>query len=170
MRVGAEKEIQELCSFFKLDNGRQIQRGMREYIDMVRLKTVDEMIPPAPEELKLLLQAVNTLVISTAECERGFSQMNMLTTTRSSLEVKSMSALLFIKCVGPPLNKFRPDVYVKSWLQSHCLANNPKARARKIETKKHDYENLWKLLWDGGEWSRQPLTQLVLFCIICIIF
>ena len=113
---------------------------------LVRLKTVDEMIPPAPEELKPLLQAVNTLVISTAECERGFSQMNILTTTRSSLEVKSMSALLFIKCVGPPLNKFRPEVYVKTWLQSHCLANNPKARARKIETKKHDYENLWKLL------------------------
>ena len=42
-----------------------------------------------------------------------------------------------------------PDVYVKTWLQSHCLANNPKARARKIETKKHDYENLWKLLLDG---------------------
>ncbi|KAI9522116.1 hypothetical protein NQZ68_039295 [Dissostichus eleginoides] len=58
---------------------------MREYIDMVRLKTVDEMIPPAPEELKPLLQAVNILVIST-ECEHGFSQMNILTTTISSLE------------------------------------------------------------------------------------
>ena len=41
----AEKEIQELCSFFKLDNGRQIQRGMREYIDMVKLKSVGEMTP-----------------------------------------------------------------------------------------------------------------------------
>ena len=58
---------------------------MREYIDMVKLKTVDEMNPPAPEELKPLLQAVNTLVITTAECERGFSQMNILTTTRSTL-------------------------------------------------------------------------------------
>ena len=114
----AEKEIQELCSFFKLDNGRQIQRGMREYIDMVKLKSVGEMTPQAPEELKPLLQAVNTLVISTAECERGFSQMNILTTTRNTLEVKSMSALLFIKCVGPPLQMFKPDVYVKSWLQS----------------------------------------------------
>lgn len=81
----AEKEVQELCSFFKLDNGRQVQRGMREYIDMVTHKTDDEMMPPAPEDLKPLLQAVNTLVISTAECERGFSQMNILTT--SSLEV-----------------------------------------------------------------------------------
>ncbi|XP_054482930.1 uncharacterized protein LOC129115546 [Anoplopoma fimbria] len=142
----AEKEIQELCSFFKLDNGRQIQRGMREYIDMVKLKSVGEMTPQAPEELKPLLQAVNTLVISTAECERGFSQMNILTTTRNTLEVKSMSALLFIKCVGPPLQMFKPDVYVKSWLQSHCLANDLRARARKVCIKKHDYETLWKLL------------------------
>lgn len=125
----AEKEIQELCSLFKLDDGRQIQRGMREYIDLVRLKSVGEVKPPAPKELKPLLQAVNTLVISTAECERGFSQMNIVSTTKSALEVKSMSALLFIMCVGSPLKMFKPDVYVKSWLQSHCLANNQKARA-----------------------------------------
>ncbi|XP_027145225.1 E3 SUMO-protein ligase KIAA1586-like [Larimichthys crocea] len=50
----------------QLHDVRQIQRGMREYIDMARLKPVDEMKPP--EELKPLLQAVDALVISTAEC------------------------------------------------------------------------------------------------------
>ena len=57
-----------------------------------------------------------------------------------------MSTLLFIKCVGPPLAKFRTNVYVKSWLQSHCLANDPKARTRKKENKSHEYDSIWKLL------------------------
>lgn len=48
----AEKETQELRSFFNLDDGRQIQRWMREHIDLVRLKSVGEVKPAALKELK----------------------------------------------------------------------------------------------------------------------
>lgn len=70
----AEKDIQELCSFFNLDNYREIQRGMREHIDVcLKSSSAGEMTPPVPEGMQPLFQAVNTLVISTAEYERGFS-------------------------------------------------------------------------------------------------
>ena len=46
--------------------------------------------------------AVQTLPISTAACERGFSQMNIVCSDlRSSLTVAHMSFLMFIGIVGP---------------------------------------------------------------------
>jgi len=55
--------------------------------------------------LKRLVGAVHTLPVSTAECERGFSTMNIICmplTTR--LTVKHISVLLFISINGPLLS------------------------------------------------------------------
>lgn len=139
----AETEVLELCTFFKLVS-REAQRGMREYIDTV--KATGEKSKP-PKELKPLLRAVNTLVVSTTECERGFSQMNIISGMRATLELKSLSVLLFIKCVGPPVKCFAPRHYVKSWLQTnHVLASNLQARACERKQLKHNYEPIWSLL------------------------
>jgi hypothetical protein len=35
---------------------------------------------------------------------------------RTSLNIKTVAALLFINCVGLPLTKFEPEKYVRSWL------------------------------------------------------
>ena len=67
--------------------------------------------------LKRLVGAVHTLPVSTAECERGFSRMNIISTPlRTCLAVKHISALFFISIAGPPLNRWQPLPYVKSWL------------------------------------------------------
>jgi len=67
--------------------------------------------------LRKLLCAISTLPVSTAECERGFSRMNLICSPlRSCLSVVHMSSLLFISTVGPPLEEWKPLDYVKSWL------------------------------------------------------
>ena len=67
--------------------------------------------------MKPLLLAMDTVPVCTAECERGFSQINLIVgPTRNSLAVTTVSCLLFGKLVGPPIGKFAPLAYVKSWL------------------------------------------------------
>jgi hypothetical protein len=64
-----------------------------------------------------LKNALNTVPISSSECERGFSQMNLiLTSTRASLSTTTVSVLLFVRVVGSPLRHFSPIKYVESWI------------------------------------------------------
>jgi hypothetical protein len=47
-----------------------------------------------PEKLLHLLSILNTIPLSSSECEREFSQMNLIATpTRDSLKTKTISAL-----------------------------------------------------------------------------
>ena len=94
-----ELEITNLSIRLQL-NEREMIRGFCEYI----LKKT------YPEKLLPLIQTLNTIPISSSECERRFPQMNLIaTSTRASLKTKTISALLFIKIVGPPLILFDPS-------------------------------------------------------------
>ena len=56
--------------------------------------------------------------ISSAECERGFSCMNLNNTDiRSSLSINSLSALIFIKVNGPKPADFNQSVYAAEWIK-----------------------------------------------------
>lgn len=58
-----------------------------------------------PTHFDTLQNAVDTYVVSTAECERSFSVMNdTLSPERNNLTVKHLSELVFIKSVCPPLS------------------------------------------------------------------
>lgn len=66
-------------------------------------------------DIKPLLDAINTVVISPSECERVFSSMNnIITSKRNILSTTNMSSLLYIHCIGPPVNLFEPSCYVTS--------------------------------------------------------
>ena len=94
-----------------------------------------------------LLMAVNTIAISSAECERGFSQMNLIcTATRASLHVSTISSLLLLNLVGPPQNKFNPVPYVRSWIaKGHRCATDTQSKARSEEQTE---EGSMAVLWD----------------------
>ena len=82
-------------------------RGFREYITEKK----------CPGTLFPLQIALNTIPISSSDAERRFSQMNLIITpTRASLMTTTVSSLLFIRLVGPPLPRFDPTRYVDSWL------------------------------------------------------
>jgi len=69
------------------------------------------------DSLKKVMHLIDTIPVSTAECERGFSRMNLVCTSlRSRLSVKHMSSLMFIGLSGPPLALWKPLPFVKAWL------------------------------------------------------
>lgn len=105
-----EEEINRLCSRFRIDNNAAM-RGMRKFID-----NKDSYADTVPDQLKELVRAVKTLPVSTAECERGFSALNkVITSKRSKLSVKNVSSLLFLKINGSPLGSFNPTAFVRTW-------------------------------------------------------
>ena len=67
---------------------------------------------------KSLISMVELFPIASAECERGFSAMNLQhTPTRNSLQIQTVSALLMIKINGPPLAYWPVTKFVMTWLQ-----------------------------------------------------
>ena len=62
--------------------------------------------------------------------------------------MKTISTLIFIKCVGPSPQQFDPTSYARTWLtKHHCLADDLKARSRKRnDDQEHDYSIIWKKL------------------------
>ena len=75
---------------------------------------INRLIDPAVASLQ---NTVKLIPISSSEAERGFSQMNSIVTpTRASLATTTVSSLLFIRLVGPPLRKFNPANYINSWM------------------------------------------------------
>lgn len=131
-----EDEIKRLTKRFLLNSDNAIQ-GFRKYID-------NKIINDDLKELDILIR---TLPVSTAECERGFSQMNLICSDlRSRLSVTNISNLMFININGPPVAIWNPTNYVKNWLIKHRSTNDN--RSRKVAQIKLNEEKagLWKIL------------------------
>ena len=88
------------------------------------------------------------LPVAAAKCERGFSRMNIIMTpARNSLLVSTIAALMFVKLVGPPLELFKPDAYVLTWLaQGHHSADDLNSKDRLVLDEDNDNSQLWALL------------------------
>jgi hypothetical protein len=75
-------------------------RGFREYV-------ISGNCGNFPSEFQPFAAAVNTLIISTTECERSFSAINTtIYCVRSSMLLKTAPVLMFISLVGPPISEF----------------------------------------------------------------
>jgi len=100
-----------------------------------------------PDNLKPLFKTVATIPISTSKCERNFSSVKeIITLIRSSLNISTVFALLFINYVGPSLTEFHPEKYVRSWLvKGRHSADDTASRKREKKCDKK-YEALWTLL------------------------
>lgn len=135
-----EAEVESLCQRFAIDSSRTVIRAYRQYRDSGG--------KDIPDGLKDLFIAINTIPISSAECERGFSQMNLICTpTRASLYTSTISHLLFLDLVGPPLTKFNPVPYVRSWVaKGHRTATDSCCKTRNREEKKQDLDAVWGVL------------------------
>ncbi len=71
------------------------------------------------KKLQSLINLLEVLPVSSADCERGFSQMNLYHTSgRNRLSVSSVNDMMMIGINGPPLAAWNPTKYVISWLKS----------------------------------------------------
>ena len=139
-----EEELKQACTKFKINYSRDIKD---EYRDLKDAKD-NSMVGL---NLRRLTIAINTLPVSTAECERGFSQMNLICTpTRSKVSVKHMSSLMLISIAGPPLEEWCPMTYVKTWLAKgrHAATDLGKTRAKdeKVNKIPPGRQALWNAL------------------------
>lgn len=136
-----ETEVESLCQRFNITNPRAVLRAYRAYRD----SGGNDM----PDELRELLVAVNSIPIASAECERGFSQMNLICTPhRGSLLIPTISSLLFLNLVGPPLDKFNPVPYVRSWVsKGHRNATDARSKTRNREREENpDMLVMWNIM------------------------
>lgn len=88
-------------------------------------------------KIALLHRLLNIYPVSTADCERGFSVMNLQQTDlRNSLATETVSNLLMISINGPALEFWQPRPYVVKWLQNgHRGALNKPTGPPKQKTK-----------------------------------
>ena len=123
-------------SSHRLDQ-RKVLEGFRDYKD-------DSSV--IPEDLSPLSNILSLIPVSSAECERGFSLMNIIMCPlRCRLLIENISPLMFVNLNGTPLSKWNPLEYVKSRLVKHSRATDTQTRPCK-PSPKVDKEALWALL------------------------
>jgi len=132
-----EEKVKYLTQRFLINTDTAI-RGMRKFVDSNTIVINEELI-----ELDVLIK---TLPVSTAECERGFSLMNLICSDlRSRLTIQNISNLMFINVNGPPLSQWNPTDYVKSWLFKHRSADDNRSRKVALPNLEKK-DSLWKIL------------------------
>uniref|UniRef100_H3A966 HAT C-terminal dimerisation domain-containing protein n=1 Tax=Latimeria chalumnae TaxID=7897 RepID=H3A966_LATCH len=133
-----DNSIRHLCAFFNISQVQGVASGF----------DISDEDNKVPERLKQLLDVLKTLIISTVECERSFSALNdTLTNIRNSLSLETASKLIFIKTVGPLLELFKPESYVRSWLgkgRRHADFNT--CRSRQTDKKKSNHRSIWNFV------------------------
>ena len=105
-----ERLITDLCTRFGV-NMVDVIPQFREYMKSAKVGRA----------LATLLLIEQTVPISSAEAQRGFSQMNIVATDfRSRLLVSNVSDILFVRLNGPLPHMWNPASATRSWLlKSH---------------------------------------------------
>ena len=126
-----EKEILWLFDRFFLSYDQAV-RGMRNYID-----------DPStlPTHLKPLQTCIVPIPCSSAECERGFSLLNIIETDlRTPLLATNISSLMFLNINGPPISMFECTPHILLWKLHHRTAIETQSRIlkpKKVDETKH---------------------------------
>ncbi len=130
-----EAQVKRLCRRFNLCEDQAVN-GMRDFLEHPHSE---------PESLTPLLRCMQTILCSTAECERGFSLMNNICTDkRSTLLLSNVSNSMMISINGPPVSLFEPRKYVTTWLKNHRSATQTR---RHCTPQLPEYKHIWNVLW-----------------------
>ena len=98
-----------------------------------------------------------------AECERGFSILNLICTDlRYKLTVGNIANLMFLNINGPPLHFWNPELYVKPWLvNQNRSADDNKTKTCKNVEKKYRYAFVLK------KFVEYTLKLSICFALLC---
>lgn len=115
-----EDSISRLCRRFRLPDTETVS-SFRDFVDTHGRK---QDVP-----IKRLRSTIALIPISSADCERGFSLMNLIISDRRNrLLITRVSSLMFIHSHGPEMNAFNPLPYVRTWLRQHRSANDTRVK------------------------------------------
>ena len=123
--VAVENKIGKLNEF--LHHELSIN-DFRDFVENVFNSSLHVLIPQSVQRAKNI---INTIAISSAEAERGFSLMNLIyTDKRGSLLVKKVSNLMIINLIGLPLDLWNPTPSVKTWLRKNHSADDNRVKKK----------------------------------------
>ena len=106
-----DKSVVDLCKLLNFSSDKSV--------DILADFTLFKKNKKMGKNLKSLYLTLQTYPLSSAACERGFSQMNLChTDIRNRLVTETISNLLMISINGPPIELWEPKKYVISWLQN----------------------------------------------------
>ena len=135
-----EDKLKRAASHFGLD-----QKKLMSQYELFQITDSCEISKLS--ELKKLNDISQTIVVSSADAERGFSTMNdIMVKKRNKLDIVNLSSLMLISLIKMPINKFAPEKYVQKWLLTHNDASSFKNTRKAKKEKKLRYENLFDLL------------------------
>ena len=135
--IEGERKLKTLCKRFSLDFST-LSDEFQDFVDSPSI---------VPASMKMVKGIIQTLPVSSADYERGFSSMNAICTDlRNSLTVEHINSLMFISLVGPPVKQFKPEPYVKAWLKSHRSAEFFKNKKAETDKQQERYHPLWEVL------------------------
>lgn len=130
-----EKEIESLANRFHVDSQKAV-RGFRVF--KARFGKISN------DDLQPVIQSLEAIPVSTADCERSFSVMNdIVSNKRNRLEIETLSSLMFIEIQGPPINSFKPEKYASGWLRKgrHSACDVNAMRRKAPETDSESFYN-----------------------------
>jgi len=133
--------VKKLCHRLNIDYNKA-RSGLRDFID--------EKSAPFSEELVELRSVIETIPVTSADAERGFSAMNNISSPlRNRLGVDRLANLIFVSLIGPQISEFNALPYVRKWLaSSHRGAFETKAK--KLQQKTSDrYSHICKVVQAG---------------------
>lgn len=129
----------EVGKFAKLLGQSAASEAISEFRDW-KLQSKDQ-----GKTLKRLIVVSNTVLPTSAECERDFSACNDTDCkTRIRLRARSFRALLFVDLNGLPIDKFDPIPFIHSWIKkghqtSTSWVSGPQPQPA-------EYRPLWSIL------------------------
>ena len=104
----------------------------RDFVENVVQNAENHTMPPSIRKAKNI---INTIAISSAEAERGFSKMNVIYgDKRSRLLVENVSNLMTIDLLVLPLEEYDPTSSVRSWLWQNHSADDSRVKLRKAKS------------------------------------
>ena len=121
--IAAENKIGKLNEF--LHHEVSIN-DFRDFVENVLNSSLHVLIPQSVQRAKNI---INTIAISSAEAERGFSLINLTyTDKRGSFLVQKASNLMIINFIGLPLDLWNRTPSVKTWLRKNHSADDNRVK------------------------------------------
>ena len=116
----------------------------RDYVESVLQNFKDPVIPQSVQKAKSI---INTIAVSSAEAERGFSRMNHIySDKRNRLTVENVANLMTINLVGLPFETWNASPFVKTWLRKNHSADDPRLKHKVVKEYDSNQVAIWNYL------------------------
>ena len=87
-----------------------------------------------PLRVKKAKNIISAIALGFAEAERGFSNMNIIHSDKSSrLTVGNVADLMIINLIGLPFSLWEPTPSVKKWLRRNLSADDNRIKKKQMK-------------------------------------